>query len=102
MSDPMYTKVGDVACSEPLTEPVRDVTSSAMEKTQDAASAVVERVEEAASAVADTFQAGQHCVTDRGISGMIEDVTTLIRRHPYPALAIGFTIGLLIARATRD
>ena len=39
---------------------------------------------------------------DQGFSGLAEDMTTMIRRNPIPALLIGFGLGFLLARTFRD
>jgi ElaB/YqjD/DUF883 family membrane-anchored ribosome-binding protein len=35
---------------------------------------------------------------ERGMEGVVEDVETLIRRHPFQALMVGFSIGYLLSR----
>jgi ElaB/YqjD/DUF883 family membrane-anchored ribosome-binding protein len=41
--------------------------------------------------------AGQY-VEDKNLSGMMEDVTSLVKRNPIPALLIGLGVGFLIGR----
>jgi len=51
----------------------------------------------ASSAVASTLEsAGQEL--EQGLGVMVEDVTSLVRRHPVPAILIGIGLGVLIAR----
>jgi hypothetical protein len=54
----------------------------------------------ASASVADTLESGGHYLTERGLKGMGDDLTDIIRRNPLPALLAGIGIGYLIARAT--
>src|SRR5262249_46761286 len=54
----------------------------------------------AGSSVARTLEGGGRYLQEEGLSGMMEDVTNLIRRNPLPALLIGIGIGFLLARTT--
>jgi ElaB/YqjD/DUF883 family membrane-anchored ribosome-binding protein len=92
-------KAKDVASSVAGT--VEDAASSVAHKAQDAADYVGQKASDAAAAVRDTVQSGTDYVRERGVSGMAEDLTELIRRHPYPALFIGFGLGFMLARALR-
>jgi hypothetical protein len=38
-------------------------------------------------------------VQDRGVQGLSEDLTGLIRRYPVPALLIGLGIGYVLGRS---
>jgi hypothetical protein len=51
----------------------------------------------ASSAVANTLET---CGSEleHGISGMAEDLTNTVRRHPVPAVLIGIGLGFLLAR----
>jgi hypothetical protein len=51
-----------------------------------------------AQAVASGLEKGGHYLEKEGLSGMMDDVTDLIRRNPVPALLIGIGIGFLIGR----
>jgi len=53
----------------------------------------------ASKAVADTIDSAGKYVEDKNLSGMMEDVTGLIRRNPIPALLLGLGVGFLIGRA---
>jgi len=48
--------------------------------------------------VADTRDTVGHYVSDKNLSGMMDDVTGLVRRNPIPALLIGLGVGFLIGR----
>lgn len=40
----------------------------------------------------------RHYVDDRGIQGLTDDVTKVIRQYPVPAMLFGILIGMLLAR----
>jgi ElaB/YqjD/DUF883 family membrane-anchored ribosome-binding protein len=50
----------------------------------------------AATAVANELQAGGHYLEGHGLEAIGKDLTDVVRRHPVPALMIGFGIGCLI------
>lgn len=54
----------------------------------------------ASSAVASTLESGGRYLQEHGLRGVGEDLTSVIRRNPIPALLIGIGLGFLIARAT--
>jgi hypothetical protein len=54
----------------------------------------------ATSAVADTLEKGGRYLQEEGLKGIGEDLTSLIRRNPIPALLVGIGVGFLLARAT--
>jgi hypothetical protein len=56
---------------------------------------------EAGEAVASKLESGGEYLRERGLTGIGEDVTDLIRRNPIPALLIGLGLGVLIARVVR-
>jgi hypothetical protein len=56
----------------------------------------------ASSAVADTLERGGRYLEEEGLSGLGEDLTSLIRRNPIPALLVGIGVGFLIARSMRS
>jgi len=57
---------------------------------------------QASQAVATTLKEGGHYLEDAKLSGMVDDVTKLIKQNPLPAVAIGFGIGFLLGRACRS
>jgi hypothetical protein len=57
---------------------------------------------QAAGAVADTVESGGHYIEREGLNGMANDLTTLIKNNPIPALLVGFGLGFLLARITRS
>jgi ElaB/YqjD/DUF883 family membrane-anchored ribosome-binding protein len=52
----------------------------------------------ATRAVGNTLEEGGKYLEQEGISGMMDDVTELIRRNPVPAVLVGIGIGFLIGR----
>src|SRR5688572_20215038 len=96
---------------------VKDTASTVAQKTQDAASYVAHKAGEedaslghkikslagtirsnapsegmlgtAGSAMADTLESCGRELEEHGLSGVADDITTTIRRHPVPAILIG-------------
>jgi hypothetical protein len=56
---------------------------------------------QASHAVADTLDQTGRYIEDRNLSGMMDDVTDLIKRNPIPALLFGLGVGFLLGRALR-
>jgi len=52
----------------------------------------------ATRAVGNTLEQGGRYLEEEGFSGMLDDVTELVRRNPVPAVLIGIGIGFLIGR----
>jgi len=52
----------------------------------------------ATRAVGNTLEEGAKYLEQEGFSGMMDDVTDLIRRNPVPAVLVGIGIGFLIGR----
>jgi len=52
----------------------------------------------AASAVASTLESGGRELQEHGLSGIADDITNTVRRHPIPAVLIGIGLGVLLAR----
>lgn len=51
-------------------------------------------------AVADTLDRTGEYLEEKGLSGMAEDMTNVIRRHPLPAVLISVGVGFMLARLT--
>jgi hypothetical protein len=49
--------------------------------------------------VTDTAAGAGTYLQDRGVQGLSEDLTGLIRRYPVPALLIGLGIGYVLGRS---
>jgi len=56
----------------------------------------------ASQAVAETIQQSGQYLEEAKLSGMADDVSKLIQRHPMPAVMIGIGIGFILGRALRD
>jgi hypothetical protein len=52
--------------------------------------------------VADTLDSTGRYIEDRNISGMFQDMTTVIRRNPIPAVLVGLGVGFLLGRTLRS
>jgi len=52
----------------------------------------------AASGLADSLERGSHYLEQEGINGLAEDLSTLVRRNPLPAVLIGVGVGFLFAQ----
>lgn len=109
------------------TQSAKDITSSATQSAKDMASSTGERLEGVSSSVgsgmrslgetirerapregmlgsgaaslAGSMEAGGRYLEEEGFSGMMSDVTSLIRRNPIPALLLGVGLGCLLATA---
>jgi len=58
-------------------------------------------VHNAATKVADTLERGGRYLQEEGLAGMADDLTSVIKRNPIPAVLIGIGVGYLIAHALR-
>jgi hypothetical protein len=103
-----------------VTDKARDAASTVGQRVSGAASAVGHKAEEAthsvgsgmeslagtvrgaSSTVADSLERGGRYLKEEGLSGVGQDLTNVVRRHPVPALLIALGIGFLIARSTRS
>lgn len=54
----------------------------------------------ASDKLADGIEATGRYIEEQGMSGMVDDVTDMIKRNPIPALLVGVAVGYLLARAT--
>jgi hypothetical protein len=111
-----------------LTDKAREAASNVARSASDVASNVGRRVEDAAasvaggmqslagtirehapregtlgtasSQVAQTLESGGRYLREEGFSGMVDDLSDVIRANPIPAVLIGFGLGFLVARTT--
>jgi hypothetical protein len=111
---------GHGGASPSLGEKAKDVIAEVADKARQAACSVAEKTEQLASSAAHTARevgttigqathkvaegvaAGGDFIWEEGVRVPVQNLTQLIRRHPTPALAVGFSIGLLIARVVYD
>jgi len=106
-------KASDVAST--VGKKPSDMASAVGDKADDATSAVGSGMKSLAStirektpelgmmggvsgAVADTLESGGRYLQERQLSGIAEDLTDVIRRHPVPAILIGMGLGFFFAR----
>jgi len=54
----------------------------------------------ASSSVAESLESGGRYLQREGLGGVARDTTSLIRRHPIPALLVGIGIGFLLAKVS--
>jgi hypothetical protein len=54
----------------------------------------------ATSGVANTLDSAGRYLEQEGVSGMVDDLTGMIRNHPVPAMLIGIGLGFMLARLT--
>lgn len=54
----------------------------------------------ASGEVARTLESGGRYLREEGLSGMMDDLTSVIRKNPLPAVLIGIGLGFLLARTT--
>lgn len=52
----------------------------------------------AAGAVADGLESSGKYLTDSGLSGIEEDLASVVRRHPMPSVFVGIGLGVLLGR----
>jgi len=104
---------GDVAHT--VGQKASDLASSVGHKAEDATAAVghgmqttADKVREygphegtfgsASRGVAEAIDTAGKYVEDKNLSGMMDDMTNLIKRNPIPALLLGLGVGFLIGR----
>jgi ElaB/YqjD/DUF883 family membrane-anchored ribosome-binding protein len=83
-----------------FTDTVKEGAQSAMHAVGDFASTARDRIGDYAGRVEhwaeDAYDSAGHYAKDFG-----QELTSLVRRYPVPALLIGFGVGLLLGRAVR-
>lgn len=107
----------DLASS--ATQSASDLASAAGQRARDAASSVASGMQSAAhslrenlphegmmgrasSAVADSLESGGRYLQEEGLSGMMDDLSNVIRRNPIPAVLVGIGLGFLLGRTIRS
>ena len=56
----------------------------------------------ASHAVSDRLESGGHYLEEKGLKGIGEDLTNMIRSNPVPALLVGIGFGFLLAKIMRS
>jgi ElaB/YqjD/DUF883 family membrane-anchored ribosome-binding protein len=100
-------QVGEAAqqAVQAVGQKAEDVTAAAGQGIQQAAGSVRDygpregMLGSATQAVADTLEGTGKYLEDKNLSGMFNDMTGLIKRHPIPAVMIGLGVGFLLGRA---
>jgi uncharacterized protein YjbJ (UPF0337 family) len=82
-----------------VTSTAHAVASSVAETAGTAASKAQEIAGAAAAAVTDTVAGAGPAVREKGVQGLSEDLSGLIRRYPVPALLIGLGLGFVLGRS---
>lgn len=92
-TDRMGNGPGGQQLAAGLMDKVRDNAESAMHTVGEYAGQVGDKVQHWAE---DAYDAAGHYAKDFG-----QELTSLVRRYPVPALLVGFSLGLLLGRAVR-
>ena len=110
-------KAQDAASS--LSQTAGDLASTAGERAREATSSVGSGMQgfahtlrenlpregmmgRASSAVADTLENSGRYLQEEGFSGMVDDLSKVIRRNPIPAVLVGLGLGFLLGRTLRS
>ena len=78
----------------PTVESAAHTIQDTLRRTQNSAGAAM-------GMVADGLDTSTAYLSDRGMAGVIEDVETLIRRHPLQVLVLGVSAGYLLSRSRK-
>lgn len=78
----------------PTVESAAHTIQDTLRRTQNSACAAM-------GMVADGLDTSTAYLSNRGMVGVVEDVTTLIRRHPLQVLVLGVSVGYLLSRSRR-
>jgi len=83
----------------------REAMSQAGEKVSSMAGSLRDKAAEplrsAAGAVASQWEAGRDYIREHDLSDIGQEVTSVIRRHPLPAILAAFGLGILLGSALR-
>ncbi len=81
-----------------------DATKHAGDKTQQGADYMKEKgpkdgiMGKAVQSVADGIDRTGEYLSEQGVSGMAEDLTKVIKKHPVPAMLVGVGVGFLVGQ----
>jgi hypothetical protein len=81
---------------------VKGAAGATADAVSHAASAVGHTAKDAMAAVGDTLQSGARYLQERDWSGMLDEGTGLVRRHPLPALLVSVALGYCMGRLLRS
>lgn len=71
---------------------------AAIDKAEDLAETTGSQMRETAGAFARRARSSVESLYEQGMPRLLDDLSTVIKRHPIPAVLIGTAIGFLIAR----
>ena len=78
----------------PTVDSVAHTIQDTLRRTQNSACAAM-------GMVADGLDTSTAYLSNRGMVGVVEDVATIIRRHPLKVLALGVSVGYLLSGSRR-
>lgn len=90
--------VGVAEQPDALLGSIGHTVDSATEAVQDTLRRTKGGARVAMKSVSEGIQTSTDYLTGKGIGGVVEDVEALIRRYPWQALLIGFSMGCLLSR----
>lgn len=90
--------VGVTERAEELVGSIGQTVETATEAVHDTLRRTKRSARVAMKNVSDGIQTSTDYLTGKGIVGAVEDVEALIRRYPFQALLIGFSVGYLLSR----
>jgi len=99
-------KVGEAASA--VGQRVEDATTNVAKGAQSLADTVRKQgpqegvLGQATRTVASSLEQAGRYVEDKHLTGMADDIGSMIKSHPIPAVLIGLGVGFLLGRALRD
>ena len=85
--------------AEELAGSIGPTVDSAAHMIQDTLRRTKNSASAAMGSVADCLDTSTAYLSNRGTVGVVEDVETLIRRHPFQVLVLGVSVGYLLSRS---
>jgi ElaB/YqjD/DUF883 family membrane-anchored ribosome-binding protein len=82
-----------------LADSISPTVASAAQTIQDTLRRTKNSASAAMGLVADCLDTSTAYLSNRGTVGVVEDVETLIRRHPFQVLVLGVSVGYLLSRS---
>ena len=85
--------------AEELAGSIGQTMDSAAQAVQDTLRRTKKTAGAAMESVAGGIETSKEYLSERGMTGMIDDMETIIRRYPFQALLIGLSVGYLLSRS---
>ena len=85
--------------AEELADSISPTVDSAAHTIQDTLRRTQNSACAAMGMVADGLDTSTEYLSNRGMAGVVEDVATLIRRHPLQVMVLGVSVGYLLSRS---